>query len=99
IAFRDQQQYQGRGQFSGWLYTIAAHRWERVRLERGPETIPLTDGLPDSSAHPGAHHGVLDRLSLEAAIQALPAAQRHALVLVKMQGLTYREAALIRDVS
>jgi RNA polymerase sigma factor (sigma-70 family) len=93
IAFRDQQQYEGRGEFSSWLYSIASHRWERMRLERGPVALPLSDGMLDTSPYPGSAHGHLDRLSLDAAIRELPPSQRHALVLVKMQGLTYHEAA------
>ena len=58
IAFRDRGQYGGRGAFSSWLYAIAAHRWQRMKVERGPAAIPLTEEMRLIRAQVGRRQSV-----------------------------------------
>lgn len=74
-----------------WLFAIArnvaadyARKWHRRRRH---ET--LTDEAPDRHAEPARDF----RADLDTALRALPSPQREALQLLKLQGLSIREAA------
>lgn len=91
--------WQGLGRFEGrsspltWLYRIALFRWNRVRRERGDETVAWADVPEPADAASDPARLTVPRLSLAAALEALPDDLRDAFLLVKSEGLKYREAA------
>jgi RNA polymerase sigma-70 factor (ECF subfamily) len=95
-AFQGLDRFTGRSSVATWLFRIAIYRWRRLYGRPGPETISLDEQMPAITADP-ATAGV-ERLSLESALAALPDALREAFLLVKAEGLKYREAALVLNV-
>jgi RNA polymerase sigma-70 factor (ECF subfamily) len=94
-AYQGLDRFEGRAAVLTWLYRIAVFRWRRMRDRRGPEPLSLDAGNapePASTRDDPARAG-LARLSLEAALATLPDALREAFLLVKAEGLKYREAA------
>lgn len=89
-----------------WVFAIARRVWldQRRRTRRRPEDLSSDGVLPERSEEPVAADG-FDRLDPEvvSAIQreldALPPAQREAVVLLKMQDLSVNEAAAVAGVS
>jgi RNA polymerase sigma-70 factor (ECF subfamily) len=96
LAFRALDQFEGRSSVLTWLFQIA-RRVRTRRRERTPDTVPLelTAELPDSTGDPARGH--VRKLWLETALSRLPAHLREALMLVKAEGLTYREAAEVLE--
>jgi RNA polymerase sigma-70 factor (ECF subfamily) len=96
-AFRGLSAWRGEGAFGTWLCGIAFRLYSNARRRQAPhETAPLEEevALPAPDADPLAHclrHEMAQRV--EAAIAALPTLSREAFVLVKVEGLSYREAA------
>jgi RNA polymerase sigma-70 factor (ECF subfamily) len=96
-AYGSLASWQGRGQFGTWLCGIAVRLYagSRRRSERrGTESLDEELELPSREPGPPAQwerRELAERL--EAAISALPALQREVFVLVKVEGLAYREAA------
>lgn len=96
-AWQGLGKFEGRSSVATWLYRIALYRWKRVRGERPGEVPDCREpGAADPHADP-AHIG-LRRLSLAAALAELPDDLRDAFLLVKSEGLKYREAAEVLDV-
>lgn len=91
-AWQSLPRFAGRSTEQTWLYRIALYRWNRVRQSRGPETVPLGDFDGFSSAP------TLTKLSLDAAIDSLPADLRAPFLLVKAEGLTHKEAAHVLEI-
>ncbi len=106
-VFRFRQRYQPQSRFSTWLFTIATNlclnelrrpeRQLRVDLwdRRDADERPEGPALPDPNARTpeeGAATRELDR-RLDQLIAALPAKQRAALLLSRMDGLAYRDVA------
>jgi RNA polymerase sigma-70 factor (ECF subfamily) len=79
---------------AAWMLRIAHTEWIRYQA-RQRETVSLDEvgDLPDHRSDPGRTE--LNRLWLESTIARLPEHQRAALLLVKGEGLTHREAAEI----
>lgn len=96
MACRDFYQFQGRSSLITWLCGIALHRWKNLKRRRRLETVALDDDLRHTAADPFV--GEIDRMSLERALAMLPDGQREAFLLVKEEGLKYREAARILGV-
>jgi RNA polymerase sigma-70 factor (ECF subfamily) len=94
-AFSSLPRFVGKSSVRTWLYRIAVHRWRHLREKRGPATLPLA---LDGPAQPDGAAASVVRLSLLAALQSLPEAQREAFLLVKAEGLTHREAAAVLQV-
>jgi RNA polymerase sigma-70 factor (ECF subfamily) len=96
-AYRSLRSWQGRGSFGTWLCGIAVRlyadeRRRQTRLETEPldDDLPLTASDGDPLAFCTAREGAL---RIERAIADLPAPYREAFVLVKIEGLPYRDAA------
>jgi RNA polymerase sigma-70 factor, ECF subfamily len=94
-ALRSEHLFQGE-EVRSWLYTIMTNlnRNRRRALARRPVLMPLEDediaGAPESPA------GARD---IERALASLGEDQRSALLLVTLEGLSYRETADIQGVA
>lgn len=81
-----------------WLFGIVRNAWldeARARQRRGRVFAPEEEGETVGRAHVDAH---VVGLSVEAAMMKLPEEQRTAVVLVLVEGLSYKEAAAALDV-
>lgn len=99
-AFTGLPRFAGRSSLKTWLYRIVLYQWRRTRRAEGmadgsPRVTVLGDVEPSSTDRTAAH---IERLSLNAAVDRLPDSLREAVLLVKMEGMTYREAAAVLEV-
>jgi len=91
--------WQGAGGFEGraavltWLYRIALFRWHRVRAGKERGCVSWDDAPEPADPHGDPSCATLRRITLEAALAALPDELYEAFLLVKSEGLKYREAA------
>jgi RNA polymerase sigma-70 factor (ECF subfamily) len=93
-ALRSEHLFHG-GDVRSWLYTILTNlNRNRLRsLARRPPLMPIDDNDRPDAAGPEAGGRDIDR-----ALAALVDEQRTALLLVVLEGLTYREVAEIQAV-
>ncbi|GAA4821030.1 sigma-70 family RNA polymerase sigma factor [Actinomycetospora corticicola] len=95
--------FTGSSTFSTWLYRIVVNRsLNHRRAQRVPGRRTEVLGEADHPTVRGPEPRVLDAARLDAAgaaLSALPAEQRAAVVLCQIEGLSYREAAAIVGVS
>jgi RNA polymerase sigma-70 factor, ECF subfamily len=100
-AYRGADAYRGDAAVRTWLTRILINCClDRLRRERGRVELGL-DGAP--SGHPGLRTGdlateLVTRLSVQDALQMLPAAQRVAVVLVDVQGWPVAEVAELLEI-
>jgi RNA polymerase sigma-70 factor (ECF subfamily) len=92
-AFQGIERFEGRSSIATWLYRIAYYRWKRLNESQRPETVFLDDAMAETIAGPDGCERDLDRLELRRALAILPIHLRAAILLVKVEGLTCREAA------
>jgi RNA polymerase sigma-70 factor (ECF subfamily) len=104
-VFRFRLRYRPESRFAAWVFRIATNlclnelrrpeRQLRVDLwdRRGDDDRPDEPQLPDPAAPTAEQAAATRELSrrLEAAVAALPAKQRAALLLSRMDGLAYRD--------
>jgi RNA polymerase sigma-70 factor, ECF subfamily len=89
-AFRALPGFRGEARFSTWLHRIAVNsalhgrRWRERRVGREVE-------LPDRSEHSGRTDPVMMRLTLQRALDTLPAGMRQIIVLHDVEGYTHEE--------
>jgi RNA polymerase sigma-70 factor, ECF subfamily len=81
-----------------WMFGIVKNAWideTRSRKRRAELLAPeaLGEQVADSSSE-----APIQRLSIEAALERLPAEQRLAVALVLIEGLAYKEAAAVLEV-
>lgn len=99
-AFRHAHNYRGEAAVTTWLHRIVVNacmdrlRRERHVVRRAADLAELD--LVDEHDHHGSTESVLD---VRAALAQLPEAQRLALVLVDMHGVSVAEAAAILEVA
>jgi RNA polymerase sigma-70 factor (ECF subfamily) len=93
-AIRSEHLFQG-GNLRSWLYTILTNlNRNRLRsLARRPPMLPIEDN--NVSYFAGPETGGRD---IECALASLVEDQRNALLLVVLEGLTYREVADVQGV-
>jgi RNA polymerase sigma-70 factor (ECF subfamily) len=93
-ALRSEHLFHG-GDVRSWLYTILTNlnRNRRRSLARRPLLLPIEDNDAPDLAGPEA--GGRD---IERALATLVEDQRHTLLLVVLEGLTYREVAEVQGV-
>jgi RNA polymerase sigma-70 factor (ECF subfamily) len=86
---------------STWIHRIAHNLCVDAFRRRRESTQDLAPELvPDARADPSAQHAATElRNRLEAALRALPASQRAAIMLCQVQGFSNAEAAQILDVN
>jgi len=90
--WRARSSYQPKAAFTTWLYTIAS----RVCLKeaRRNRPTPPEELVPEATPGPEEKLAGNDRLAkVQAALEKLPTQQRAALHLVRVEGLSYQEAA------
>ena len=92
------RQWNGSGPLAAWLLRVMHNRWrDRLRAEAVRATDPLPEYGPALADPPRAE----DRTELEqtlVAIDGLAPEQRATLLLVSVEGLSYREAAQVMEV-
>lgn len=105
-AFKSLRSFRGQAQLSTWLYQIARSFCGKTRRRRADEPAmvealetPEVRGVASDSASPEelAHGRKIGEL-LQAAIAALPEAQREVLILRDVEGLTADEAAKVLEI-
>ena len=94
-ALRSEHLFQGE-EVRSWLYTIMTNlnRNRRRALARRPILMPLDD--EDVAGAPASQAGLRD---IERALASLGEDQRAALLLVTLEGLSYRETAEVQGVA
>jgi RNA polymerase sigma-70 factor, ECF subfamily len=97
-AFRNAGGYRGDAAVTTWLHRVVVNAClDRMRRRAVRAAAPLGD--TDVPA-PGDDHAALEsRLDIQAALARLPEAQRVAIVLVDLQGLSVAEAAAFLHVA
>jgi RNA polymerase sigma-70 factor (ECF subfamily) len=92
-ALRSEHLFHG-GDIRTWMYTILANlNRNRLRsLARRPAMAPIDDGDAAEGAPEGGGRDI------ERALATLVDEQRHALLLIVLEGLSYREVAEIQGV-
>ena len=94
-AFQGEKLFQGRSSVQTWLYRIALNCWRHSC--RAPR-LDATGLEGVTQAGPGPEQAVTDRIALTCALAVLPLDLREAFLLVKAEGLKYREAAQVLNI-
>lgn len=101
-VYLSRESYEPTAKFTTWLFRLARNHClnERRRPEHRYRTTELGGEDQASSASPEADAGAaaLQR-AVEAALQALPESQRTALVLCRLQAMSYEEIAATMETS
>ncbi|AXH96768.1 RNA polymerase sigma factor SigM [Ornithinimicrobium avium] len=95
-AFRRAASFRGDAQLTTWLHRITVNA-SLDRLRRVRPTADIEDHEPVEPRD--GHHAVDVRLDVRAALAELPEAQRLALTLVDLHGLSVAEAAAVLEVA
>jgi len=97
-ALKRWRQWSGSGPLAAWLLRVMHNRWyDLLRAEKVRTADPLPERGPNLASPPRAE----DRTELDqtlAAMGGLPPEQRATLLLVSVEGLSYREAAEVMAV-
>lgn len=94
-AYQGLDRFEGRSSVQTWLYRIALNCWRNSC--RAPR-LDTTDIDTVTQAGPGLEQSVTDNIALTCALAALPPDLREAFLLVKAEGLKYREAAQVLNI-
>jgi RNA polymerase sigma-70 factor (ECF subfamily) len=94
-AFQGRERFEGRSSVQTWLYRIALNCWRHSHRAPRVETTDL-DGV--RQAGPDLADTVTDGIALTCALAALPPDLRESFLLVKAEGLKYREAAQVLNI-
>lgn len=86
-AHQSRSSFQNRASLETWMFRIAVFQAHRILRRRKAEG-PLDEFLPDLGSR-----AQFESIELESLIAELPPRLRIALILVKGEGLTYREAS------
>lgn len=84
--------------FASWIYAIMRNLWideQRARHRRLQTFVAEDAGLDVSAA--GSQEAAVELGNVDRALATLPADQREAVLLVLVEGFSYREAARIVD--
>ena len=91
-AWQGRKRFRGRASVQTWLYQIALNCWRHSRRTPRLEAFALEDA---AQGGPGLEQAVVDSVALTCALSALPPDLRETFLLVRAEGLTYREAASV----
>ncbi|WP_189424193.1 RNA polymerase sigma factor [Devosia pacifica] len=96
-AWAKQSSFEMGTNIKAWLFTILRNEFYSQMRKRGRE-VQDTDGAftERMSVHP-SQYGSMDLADFKKALDALPADQREAVVLIGASGFSYEEAAEICD--
>ena len=95
-AFRRADSYRGDAQVTTWLHRIVVNAClDRLRRTKPTEELPDREPADRHDAYAAA----VTRLDVQQALGRIPEAQRLALTLVDMQGLSVAEAAAVLEVA
>jgi RNA polymerase sigma-70 factor, ECF subfamily len=92
-AYLGLDRFEGRSSVATWLYRIATYRWRAMRQSLKAEAVTLDEEMSVLSLASDPEQSGLAKVFLSRALNALPEDLREALLLVKAEGLKYREAA------
>ncbi len=101
-AHRKLGQYRGDSALSTWLFRLGTNvclDHLRSRATRASRAADALDGDLDSGVAAGPILGVIHRLDLERAIDALPPGARTVFVLHDVEGLEHRDVASLLGIS
>lgn len=97
-AFHGRDSYKGDAQPLAWLLGIARRRWRDSKRQTVLDTAPLNEeALAVADRTLAFAEAMALRSTLADALNTLSAAERDVLLLTAVQGLTYKEAALVRE--
>lgn len=88
-------QLRNTGRFDAWVYGIMRNRWAdevRWRRIRRHDGVEAAEGVVGDDGE-GSAHARMTLASVRRAVGSLPAEQRTVLILVCVDGLSYKEAA------
>jgi RNA polymerase sigma-70 factor (ECF subfamily) len=92
------EQLRPNSSIAGWMFGIMRNAWiDEVRASVRRDRVLAPEEAGENIGDPKAELQ-LDVLSVEGAMARLPDEQRHAIGLVLIEGLSYKEAAEIMDV-
>ena len=92
-AWQGRERFGGRSSVQTWLYKIALNCWRHSRRKPQIGTGVWEDNAVQGG--PGLEQAVTDSIALTCALSALPPDLRETFLLVRAEGLTYREAASV----
>ena len=97
-ALRNLVQFQPGANLAGWLFGIMKNAWidnRRAHARRGEVALP-----EDSGEHPAVSPGDTNTSlwSVSEAMSKLPEEQRLAIALVLVEGMSYKEAAVVLEI-
>jgi RNA polymerase sigma-70 factor, ECF subfamily len=98
-AIRKQRLWSPRGSLQGWLFTLLTniYRNDLRTQNRRPQLTPIDDLTIDPSSAP-EQPGQLALAETKRALSYLPDEQKQVLLLVALEGFTYKEAASILNI-
>ncbi len=86
--------YQSRGNFSGWIYTIARNVAYRAASQQGrSEAFQMPRAQPNDPVEQVGQRELVD--ALDELIRSMPPADREVLVLSRYEGMDYQQIARI----
>ena len=94
-AFLGQTRFEGRSSLTTYLYRIAVFCWRLMRERGGRQAASRNVGNESDLSAPDIAASAIDRLDLDAALQTLDERHRTAFLLVKVEGMTCREASAV----
>ena len=98
-AIRKRELWRPTGSLRGWLFRILLNVYRNdLRTRRRMHAVMSPDAPLAEPGVKAAQHGHLALAETARAMQALPAEQREALLLVAVEGLSYAEAATALDI-
>jgi RNA polymerase sigma-70 factor (ECF subfamily) len=95
-ALRSRGQWQAGTRLDSWMYRIMRNTWideARARTRRGQTFVDEEQGLAVGAG--GGQEARAELADIDRALARLPAEQREAVLLVMVEGWSYREAAEI----
>ncbi|MGI8944383.1 MAG: RNA polymerase sigma factor [Qipengyuania sp.] len=97
-ALANRGKWQAGTRLDSWMYRIMRNAWideTRARSRRSQTFVAEEAGAQEGSV--GAQEAQVELGNIDRAMQRLPADQREAVLLVMVEGYSYREAAKIID--
>lgn len=94
-ALQAQAQFTNGTNLKAWLFTILRNRFRSVVSRRHVTAEVSTENFDHLASVPPEQEAKLEVAAFRAAFRRLPPAQREALVLIAVDGLTYERAAEI----